>query len=84
MRANRIIPTTYQEAHGIGKFIREKQRQLKQSKKKKEELIFLIKPTLRRTYKNSIDALDEATINAVKKYMVVDPANEEKLFLQNK
>ena len=63
-RANQIISTTYHEADGIGKLIREKQRQLKQSKKKKKELIFLIKPTLRCTYKNSIDALDEATINA--------------------
>jgi biopolymer transport protein ExbD len=84
VQSNRIISTTYHEEDGIGKLIREKQKQLEQTKKKKEELIFLIKPTTHCTYKNVIDALDETTINGVKKYMIVDPTNEEKLFLQNK
>jgi biopolymer transport protein ExbD len=83
VRENRIIPTTYDETDGIGELIREKQKQLKQAKKK-NELIFLIKPTSHCTYKNIIDALDEITINEVKKYVIIDPADEEKLFLQKK
>jgi hypothetical protein len=66
--------------------IRDKQKQLQQMHKEngKDKLIYLIKPSSKSSYKNVIDALDETTINGVKKYMVVDPAAEENEFLQKK
>ena len=36
------------------------------------------------SYKNVIDALDEATINGVKKYMLVDASAEEGDYLQRR
>lgn len=39
--------------------------------------MLLIRPTSRSVYKNVIDALDEAVINDVKKYAIVEPAKEE-------
>jgi hypothetical protein len=48
-------------------------------KEGRNDLIFLIKPTKQATYRNVVDALDEATINDVKKYMVVEPSIEENL-----
>ncbi len=76
---NRIISTNYNEADGIGNLIREKQRRLQQAgtKNSKAELVYLVKPTKQSTYKNVIDALDEAIINGVKKYMIVDASVEE-------
>ncbi len=84
LQTNKIITTTYNEQDGIGKLIREKQRQLQQLKESgKEKLIYLIKPSAQSSYKNVIDALDETTINNIKKYMVVDPGEEEVRFLQS-
>jgi biopolymer transport protein ExbD len=84
VKNNKIIVTSYNEAEGIGKLIRDKQKQLQANKiNGKERLVYLIKPSALASYKNVIDALDETTINNVKKYMIVDPAEEEKIFLQN-
>jgi biopolymer transport protein ExbD len=75
---NKIVATSYNEAAGIGELIRQKQRQLQRSSKTgKEALVYLIKPTRLCNYKNVVDALDEATINGVKKYMLVDASAEE-------
>jgi len=76
---NRIISTNYDEADGIGSLIRQKQRGLQQAgtKNDKAELVYLIKPTKQSTYKNIIDALDEAIINGVKKYMILEASVEE-------
>jgi biopolymer transport protein ExbD len=75
---NKIVATSYNEAAGIGELIRQKQRQLQGSSKDgKEGLVYLIKPTRLSNYKNVVDALDEATINGVKKYMLVDASAEE-------
>jgi len=76
---NRIISTNYNEADGIGNLIREKQRRLQQAgtKNSKAELVYLVKPTKQSTYKNVIDALDEAIINGVKKFMILDASVEE-------
>lgn len=83
VRENRILRTNYNESDGIGKLIRAKQEQLAQSAKAgKDELIFLIRPTARASYKNVIDALDETAINNVKKYMVLDPSVEENGFIR--
>ena len=81
MKAKRIVISNYEESDGFGKLIREKQKQLLQSNKK-DELVFLIKPTKSATYKNVIDALDEATINGVKKYMILDASTGENQFFK--
>lgn len=81
----KIISTNYAEGDGIGKLIRQKQKQMQQSPKQngKNALVFLIKPSVSCTYKNVIDALDETAINDVSKYMIVDASAEEKQFLEN-
>jgi biopolymer transport protein ExbD len=76
---NTILSTNYDETDGIGNLIRQKQMQLEQTgvKNSKDGLVYLIKPTKQSTYKNIIDALDEAIINGVKKYMIIDASIEE-------
>jgi len=76
---NRILSTSYDETDGIGNLIRQKQQRLQQAgtKNDKAELVYLIKPTKQSTYKNIIDALDEAIINGIKKYMIIDASVEE-------
>lgn len=85
LKNNRIVSTTYNGRDGIGKLIREKQNRLEQVNKEngRDKIIYLIKPTAACSYKNVIDALDETIINSVKKYMITDPAEEEKQFLKN-
>jgi hypothetical protein len=46
--------------------------------------MLLIKPTSGSVYKNVIDALDEAVINDVRKYAIVEPANEEISYIRSK
>jgi len=82
-REQRVMSTSYNEANGIGQRIREKQRQLIKTKDGKESLLFLIKPTRQSTYKNVVDALDETTINGVKRYLLVEPSPEENQFLKD-
>jgi biopolymer transport protein ExbD len=84
VRENRITATTYNEGNGIGNLIREKQKKLQATdmKEGRNTLVFLIKPTKQATYRNTVDALDEATINDVKRYMIVDVSPEEKSYLQ--
>jgi biopolymer transport protein ExbD len=77
-KEKRVKATSYNEAAGIGELIRAKQRQMQEGAKGgKDELVYLIKPTRMSNYRNVIDALDEATINGVKKYMLVDASREE-------
>lgn len=79
MKENKIVSTTYNMSDGIGQLIRDKQKRLRAFNKQEDrnDLIFLIKPTRQSTYKNVVDALDETTINDIKKYMVVEPSPEE-------
>ena len=55
-------------AQGIQKFTR-------------DSLIVIIKPSEEATYKNSVDILDEMTINEIIRYEMVDLTKEEKEFL---
>ena len=82
IKKNQILPTNYNETEGIGKLIRLKQNKLSETKEK-DDLIFIVKPSAKASYKNVIDALDETTINNVKKYVVVDPSSEEEIFLES-
>ena len=42
-----------------------------------EDLVMIIKPTEHATYKNTVDILDEMTINAIKRYAMVDISSTE-------
>ena len=77
---NKVFETSYSIYEGIGKIIRQKQKEIDASGKfvdGRMGLMILIKPTSKSSYKNVIDALDEVIINDVKKYAIVEPANEE-------
>jgi len=79
--AGEIIETNFSEASGLGKIIREKQLRLDLTDKKdgRNSLMLLIKPGAEASYQNVIDALDEAMINAVKRYAILkmEPAESE-------
>ena len=83
-RANEIFETTYSTYDGIGKAIRQKQKELESYTRfdGKKGLMLIIKPTSSSVYKNVIDALDEVMINDVKKYALVDPQKEELDYIQ--
>ena len=85
--ANKIFETNYSTYEGIGKIIRQKQKDIDASGKftdGRKGLMLLIKPTPGSVYKNVIDALDEAVINDVKKYAIVEPASEEISYIKTK
>lgn len=42
-----------------------------------EDLVMIIKPTVDATYKNTVDMLDEMTINEIKRYAMVDISDVE-------
>lgn len=83
----KIIKTNFSLRQGIGGMIRNKQKQLDRQPvngEGREGLMMLIKAGARSSYKNVIDALDEAMINGVKKYAVVKISAEESKLLQYK
>ena len=85
LKANEIFETNYSTYTGMGEVIRQKQKDLEASKKSgdgKKGLMLIIKPTSGSVYKNVVDALDEAVINDVKKYAVVEPLDEEIDFIK--
>lgn len=79
-----IMHTDYNTYEGIGKLIREKQKQLEATagRKGREDLVLLIKPTARASYRNIMAALDETAINAVGKYAIVDASSAERAYVQ--
>ena len=84
---NKIYETIYSIYEGIGKIIRQKQKEIDDSGKftdGRRGLMLLIRPTSKSVYKNVIDALDEAVINDVRKYAIVDPAKEEISYIRSK
>jgi len=84
---NKIFETNYSTYEGIGKIIRQKQKEIDASGKfvdGRRGLMLLIKPTSESVYKNVVDALDEAVINDVKKYAIVEPTNEEINYIKAK
>lgn len=75
LKKNELSFTTYNLKTGIGNIIREKQKRMGV---KKNEMMLLIKPLESSSYNNLMNALDEALINDVKKYAIVDVTKEEK------
>jgi biopolymer transport protein ExbD len=74
---NRVILTDYNGATGLRNMIIRKQKQLG----KADALTVLVKPLDQSSYKNTIDALDEMTINGVSTYAIVEPTAEEKTYV---
>lgn len=87
VKANNIFETGYSTTVGLGKIIRQKQKDIDASGKfadGRRGLMLLIKPGSKSNYKNVIDALDEAVINDVKKYAILEPGADELSFLKTK
>ena len=85
--ANKIYETNYSTFEGIGKIIRQKQKDIDESGKfsdGRKGLMLLIKPTSKSSYKNVVDVLDEAVINDVRKYAIVESANDEISYIRSK
>ena len=51
---------------------------------KKEDLMLLIKPLSGASYQNIVDALDEAMINNVQRYAIVEANPAEKLYIESR
>ena len=84
VNTNQVFKTNYSTYSGIGKIIRQKQKDLDISRKfadGRKGLMLLIKPGFKSVYKNVVDALDEAVINDVKKYAIIEPSTDEIKFL---
>ncbi len=47
-----------------------------------DDFFVTIKPDKDATYKNAVDVLDEMTINAVKRYAMIDPTADEYKYIQ--
>ena len=75
LNENSIKTSSYNIETGVGQIIRERQKLLGI---RKDELMLLIKPLDASSYQNFIDAVDETTINMVKRYAVVEATDEEK------
>ena len=87
VKANKIFETNYSTYEGIGKIIRQKQKDIDASGKfadGRKGLMLLIKPSSGSVYKNVIDALDEAVINDVRKYAIMEPGTEEIMYIATK
>ncbi|MBO9199813.1 MULTISPECIES: ExbD/TolR family protein [Niastella] len=71
--------TTFSERDGLGKIVRNKQAALdKMGPGKRKELMLMIKPSPESNYESVVNALDEALINDVKRYAILDITPEEK------
>lgn len=82
-----IMKTTFQLKNSLGNVIREKQKQLDMMNatgKTRDDLMLIIKPGKDANYKNVIDALDEALIYNVKKYVVVKADENETEYMRTK
>ena len=87
IKTDQIFETTYSTYEGIGKIIRQQQKDIDANRKLKEGrrgMMVLIKPTSASVYKNVVDALDEIMINDVKKYAIVEPVTEEVNYIRSK
>jgi biopolymer transport protein ExbD len=86
IQTNEIFETNYSTYSGIGKIIRQKQKDIDASGKftdGRRGLMLLIKPTSKADYKNVVDVLDEAVINDVRRY-AIEPAKEEMNYIRLK
>ena len=79
METNMYGTTSFSISNGVGDIIRKKQIALASNPKfKKEDLMMIIKPSIDANYQNVVHALDEALINDLKHYALVDLDPAEK------
>jgi biopolymer transport protein ExbD len=69
--------TSFDPAKGIRQVIIDKKRSTNE-----EDMVVVIKPTPEATYKNTVDILDEMTINEVKRFALVDISEPEMQLIQ--
>ena len=85
IQTGKIITTNYSDKGGLRDIIIQKQKWLDINRAKAEGrngLMLIIKPTAAATYKNVVDAIDEVTINDVKKYVMVNPSLSEREWIR--
>lgn len=85
MQTNEVFETNFSTYEGLGKIIRQKQKDIDATAKFSDGhrgMMMIIKPTSSSVYKNIIDALDEVMINDVRKYAIVEPTTEELEYLK--
>ncbi len=70
--------TTYSYSNGIGNVIRLKQAALDKSGVGRKELMLIIKPTEDASFGNTVNILDEVTINGITRYALTDLSESEK------
>jgi biopolymer transport protein ExbD len=79
LKTNTWGVTNFSERDGLGKIVRNKQAALDRIKPgNRKELMLMIKPSPESNYENVVNALDEALINDVKRYAIVDITPGEK------
>ncbi len=83
---NSIERGNYDSKTGLGDIIRKKLLSLDKNDKTsgREKFMLLIKPGENSNYRNIVDALDEAIINGVKKYAIIEQSSEEKDYISKK
>lgn len=80
---NPVTPVSWDEKTGIGKILTDKQTQLDALKVGREQMVAIIKPGNKSTYKNVVDILDEMTIHQISRYALVKPGEKESIFLSD-
>jgi len=78
---NPIIEISWDEKTGLGKILTDKQAELDAMKLGREQMVAIIKPGNKSTYKNVVDILDEMTIHQITRYAIVKPGEKDSLFL---
>jgi biopolymer transport protein ExbD len=74
--------TTFSEKGGLRNLIQTKQQKVLAEKGTKDEMVVIIKPGKKSSYKNVIDILDEMQINNVTQYFVTDEEPIDRKILQ--
>jgi len=83
IKNNQVFQASYDEMTGLGNIIRQKQTDLEKRKIERNDLVVLIKPGNESSFQNIVAVLDEMLINAVGRYSILDPEDEEENFLKS-
>jgi biopolymer transport protein ExbD len=83
LQANKVAVTDYNLQSGLGRYIRQKQKDL-QAVNMMEELLIAIKPLASASYQQVLTALDEMKINNVSRYGIMELSPEEKAYTKNR
>ena len=87
LRAGNIYTTTMSSANGLGKVIREKQQELEDARVDtlgRDGLMLVFKAGPETPYRQLVDALDETTINQVKRHALVAISKAELDYISSK